>query len=139
MTKMIITSIFLSFTLLLSACNNHQNALKESQVMDEKAKILEVSTDLQKKADWWIVSEDVNTLTIDVKAQNIDTVLFWITPTGTETWGERELIGYDKDGSDGWSLIWSFGNRTFHDRINIQALGSDGTTQDNETIKVTSE
>lgn len=53
--------------------------------------------------------------------------------------GERELIGYDKDGSDGWSLTWNFGSRTFHDRIAIQTLGSDGTTQDNETIKVISE
>ncbi|MGZ7444291.1 hypothetical protein [Paenibacillus sp. TH7-28] len=139
MTRMNITGICLLFTLLLSACNNHQTVSEESQIMDEKAEILQVSTDLPKNAGWWIVHKDVNTMTINVKAKNIDTVLFWITPTGTETLGERELIGYDTDGSDGWSLTWNFGSRTFHDRITIQALGSDGTTQDNETIKVTSE
>ena len=139
MTRMNITGICLLFTLLLSACNNHQTVSVQSQVMDEKAEILEVSADLQQNAGWWIVPEDVNTMAFNVKAKNIDTVLFWITPTGTETWGERELIGYDTDGSDGWSLTWNFGNRTFHDRITVQALGSDGTTQDNETIKVTSE
>ncbi|MNN46327.1 hypothetical protein D3C81_1607060 [compost metagenome] len=53
--------------------------------------------------------------------------------------GERELIGYDKDGSDGWSVTWNFGNRSFHDRIVVQALGSDGATQDKEIISITSE
>lgn len=92
MTRMSFAGICLLFTLLLSACNNHQNVSEESQVMDEKAKILEVSTDLPKNAGWWIIPKDVNTMTIDVKAKNIDTVLFWITPTGTETWGKESLL-----------------------------------------------
>ncbi|MNO67287.1 hypothetical protein D3C76_580920 [compost metagenome] len=94
---------------------------------------------MPKNAGWWIVHKDVNTMTINVEAKNVETVLFWITPTGTETWGERELIGYDKDGSDGWSVTWNFGNRSFHDRIVVQALGSDGATQDKEIISITSE
>ncbi|RRJ66049.1 hypothetical protein EHV15_26385 [Paenibacillus oralis] len=135
MKRLKIIGIFLLFVLILSACNISE----EPQAVDGKAEILEVSTDLPKNAGWWIVHKDVNTMTINVKAKNIDTVLFWITPTGTETWGERELIGYDTDGSDGWSLTWNFGSRTFHDRIYVQALGSDGATQDKEIIEVTSE
>lgn len=135
MKRLKIIGIFLLFVLILSACNISE----EPQAVDGKAEILEVSTDLPKNAGWWIVHKDVNTITINVKAKNIDTVLFWITPTGTETWGERELIGYDTDGSDGWSLTWNFGNRTFHDRIYVQALGSDGASQDKEIIEVTSE
>ncbi|MHA2855064.1 hypothetical protein ACXZ7E_13800 [Paenibacillus lautus] len=75
-------------------------------------------------------------MTIHVEAENIESVLFWVAPTGTETWEERELIGYDIDGSDGWSLSWEFGNRQFHDHIAVQALGMDGRTQANESINV---
>lgn len=139
MKRMNVMGLCLLITLLLSACNNQQTLSEQPPIMDEKAEILEVSTDLPKNAGWWIVHQDVNTMTIRVEAKNIETVLFWITPTGTETWGERELIGYDKDGSDGWSLTWNFGDRSFHDRIDVQALGSDGATQDKETISVTSE
>lgn len=130
---------------ILSACNN-DGAIKlhkkmtlpnQSEQNDRRAQVLKVYTDLPQESGWWIVPRDINTMTIFVEAKNVDTVLFWIVPTGTETWGERTLIGYDKDGSDGWSLTWEFDNRTFHDRICIQALGCDGFTQSIETIKVT--
>lgn len=139
MKTMNITGICFLFALLLSACNNQQTVSEQSPIMDGKAEILEVYTDLPKNAGWWIVHKDVNAMTIQVEAKHVETVLFWITPTGTETWGERELIGYDKDGSDGWSLTWNFGNRSFHDRIYVQALGSDGATQNTEIISITSE
>lgn len=139
MKTMNITGICFLFALLLSACNNQQTVSEQSPIMDGKAEILEVYTDLPKNAGWWIVHKDVNAMTIQVEAKHVETVLFWITPTGTETWGERELISYDKDGSDGWSLTWNFGNRSFHDRIDVQALGSDGATQNTEIISITSE
>ncbi|MGG3452586.1 hypothetical protein [Paenibacillus rhizolycopersici] len=139
MKRMNIIGLYFLFPLLLSACNNQQTEVEPSLNMDGKAEILKVSTDLPKNAGWWIVHKDVNTMTINVEAKNVDTVLFWISPTGTDTWGERELIGYDKDGSDGWSLTWDFGNRSFHDRIVVQALGSDGATQNTEIISITSE
>lgn len=71
-----------------------------------------------------------------MEAENVDTILFWIAETGTGTWGERQLIGYDIDGSDGWSITWEFGDRKFHDHILVQALGSDFATQTSETINV---
>ncbi|MEK4339110.1 hypothetical protein [Brevibacillus sp. FSL L8-0710] len=99
--------------------------------------ITSISTDLPKEGNWWRVPKGVKQLTIQVEAKNAETVLFWIIPTGTQTWGERELIGYDKNGSDGWSLTWRFGDRKFHDHIQVQAIGDE--TVANEIINVTSE
>lgn len=127
--------ICLVMTLLLSACSQSV----EPQALEQQAQIDEVTTDLPQNAGWWIVPEGTTTMTVHVKAQNVDTVLFWVVPTGTETWAERELIGSDLDGSDGWSLTWDFGRRSMHDRIVVQALGSDGTTQAQEMILVTAE
>lgn len=102
-----------------------------------RAVITSVSTDLPKEGNWWRVPKGVKHLTIQVEAKNAETVLFWIIPTGTQTWGERELIGYDKNGRDGWSLTWKFGDRNFHDHIQVQAIGDE--TVANEIINVTSE
>ncbi|MGP0586209.1 hypothetical protein [Paenibacillus timonensis] len=121
--------------LLLTACSKSV----EPQALERGAEIVEVTTDMPQNAGWWIAHEGTTTMTIQVKAHNVDTVLFWIVPTGTETWGERELIGYDLDGSNGWSLTWDFGSRSMHDRIVVQALGSDGITQQQEILRVTSE
>lgn len=101
-----------------------------------KARIQEVSTDLEMKNGWFIVPKGVRTMTIFAEVENVETVLFWITQTGTATWGERTLIGIDIDGSDGWSFEWEFDDRIFHDHITVQALGSDSATQAQETVNV---
>lgn len=137
------TTIFLLVTLtlmlILSSCSNNENPLSEETAeyqTNRSAKILNVKTNLAKEDNWWIVSENMTAMTISVEAENTDTVLFWIAPTGTETGKERTLIGYDVDGSDGWSYTWEFGERIFHDHIQVQALGMDGSTQASETINV---
>ena len=108
----------------------------EEKGLDYSAKIFNVSTDLAQENGWSIVSDGVTEMTITVEAENVDVVLFWIAPTGTGTGLERELIGYDLDGSDGWSIHWKFGNRTFHDHITVQVLGSDYASQASETFNV---
>lgn len=137
------TTIFLLVTLtlmlILSSCSNNDISLSEETAeyqTNRSAKILNVRTNLAKEDNWWIVSENMTDMTITVDAENTDTVLFWIAPTGTETGKERTLIGYDVDGSDGWSYTWEFGERIFHDHIQVQALGMDGSTQASETINV---
>lgn len=137
------TTIFLLVTLtlmlILSSCSNNEISLSEETAeyqTNRSAKILNVRTNLAKEDNWWIVSENMTDMTITVDAENTDTVLFWIAPTGTETGKERTLIGYDVDGSDGWSYTWEFGERIFHDHIQVQALGMDGSTQASETINV---
>ncbi|MDT9726187.1 hypothetical protein DUZ99_14495 [Xylanibacillus composti] len=104
-----------------------------------RASITNVFLDLQEKSGWWVVPEEATSLTIHVEAKNTDTVLFWLVPTGTEAWGERTLMGYDQDASDGWSLRWDFGDRKLHNRIYVQALGIDGVSMDSQSINVTAD
>lgn len=131
--------------LLLSACSSDEvvqpqegiSALaKQANENQTRSKLLRVYTDLSEESNWWIVPKGASTMTIYAEAENTETVLFWIAPTGTKTGIERMLIGYDVDGSDGWSYTWDFGSRTFHDHIQIQALGIDNSTQSNEYINV---
>lgn len=137
--------VLLLLILILSACSHVDDKQPEEAVdastdqsedSDNSARILKVSTDLKEEHNWFIVPEGVHTMTISAEVENVETVLFWISETGTGTWAERTLIGYDIDGSDGWSITWEFGDRIFHDRISIQALGSDGVTQASESIGV---
>ncbi|MHC8517811.1 hypothetical protein [Sporosarcina sp. ITBMC105] len=132
--------------LTLSACTSENEPLERAdastvptEVQLPLPKILEVRTDFEEKHGWVIVPKDSHSMTISVEAEHVDTMLFWIAPTGTGTWRERELIGYDIDGSDGWSITWDFGDRIFHDHISIQALGSDSSTLTATSINVHSE
>ncbi|WP_409174390.1 hypothetical protein [Brevibacillus fortis] len=103
----------------------------------QRAEILRVSTDLPKIGNWWRAPKGVHKMTIHVEAKNTETMLFWLIPTGTQTWGQRELIGYDIDGRDGWSLTWKFDNRVLHDHIHVQAIGEE--TVSNSSINVTTD
>lgn len=136
---------FLLMILILSACNNvAENQSVEgldgitdhSNDKEDQAQILKIDSDLKVKDGWHIVPEGVNAMTISAEVENVETILFWITPTGTGTRGGRTLIGYDIDGNDGWSIEWEFGERIFHDHITVQALGSDFATQVSETLNV---
>lgn len=77
-------------------------------------------------------------ITIYVKAKNAETVLFWLIPTGTQTWEERVLIGYDiKDNkSIHFSFNWKI-DRPLHNHLHVQVLGGTGIAADN--INITSE
>lgn len=161
MRKNTLVVFFLLIILILSACNSVDEiqpaesvealtnqgenqpeerkddaSTEQSDDRADKAQILKVNTDLEVKDGWHIVPKGITTLTISVEVENVDTILFWIAETGTGTWGERQLIGYDIDGSDGWSITWEFGERKFHDHISVQVLGSDFATQASETINI---
>lgn len=99
------------------------------EVISRKSQVIRDYPDLVHKSGiWWQVPKGKKSMTIFVEAKNTETVLFWLIPTGTQTWKERELIGYDKDGTDGWSFTWNFGDRTFHDHITVQAIGEDSVS-----------
>jgi hypothetical protein len=51
-------------------------------------------TNIPETDNWVIVPKGTKEITISVKAENTETVLFWLIPTGTQTWWERRLIGY---------------------------------------------
>ncbi|OMD88067.1 hypothetical protein BSK53_00525 [Paenibacillus odorifer] len=98
-----------------------------------------VKTNFPKKDGWYVVPKNSTELDVSLEATNVETVLFWVVPTGTDAWGERELIGYDINGENGWNLTWNISGISLHHRIAIQALGSDGKTIANETIQITNE
>ncbi|MGH1145387.1 hypothetical protein [Bacillus pseudomycoides] len=83
------------------------------------------------------VPKDTKTITIYVEADNTETVLFWLVPTGTATWKERKLIGYDVNSTDGWSLTWNVEGIDLYDHIQVQALSH--TEISSDLINVTSE
>ncbi|ULO08772.1 hypothetical protein H1230_08320 [Paenibacillus sp. 19GGS1-52] len=131
------------FSILLTACSSedftiHQGNIS-SQVNDTTPVISNVETNFPKKDGWYVVPKNSGELDVSVNATNVETILFWAVPTGTEAWGERELIGYDINGEDGWSLTWKISEISLHHRIAIQALGSDGKTITDETIQITNE
>ncbi|MEO4052617.1 hypothetical protein [Solibacillus sp. CAU 1738] len=72
-----------------------------------------------------------------MEAENTDTVLFWLIPTGTQTWTERKLIGYDiqeNQNDHHFSLTWHINMPYLHDHLHIQAIG-DGIVA-NDTINL---
>ncbi|MED3554108.1 hypothetical protein [Cytobacillus praedii] len=59
-------------------------------------------------------------------AINTETVLYWLIPTGTQTWTERKLIGYDikeNPNDNNFSLTWKIDKPYLHDHLHIQAIG----------------
>ena len=128
----------LSASLLLALLPACMSGPDKPPGTDTQARILEVTTNLEESEGWLIVPEGGTQLQVNVTAEEVDTVLFWLAASGTDSWQARELIGTDTDGSDGWALDWSFGERDFHDHLLIQALGSDGLTMASETLNLTS-
>lgn len=129
--------------ILLTACSYDPLSNKQhnvsSQVSNTLPKIANVKTNFPQKNGWYVIPKNSNELDVSLEATNVETILFWVVPTGTDAWGERELIGYDINEEDGWNLVWNISERSLHHRIAIQALGSDGKTIANETILITNE
>ncbi|ASJ54544.1 hypothetical protein BP422_13835 [Brevibacillus formosus] len=96
-------------------------------------KILSVTTRVNSKPapiinHWVTLEKGGGKLEIQVEADNTEQVLFWIIPTGSQTWKYRRLIGVDSDGRDGFTLEWKYQDRIYQDHIKIEALGPDGET-----------
>jgi hypothetical protein len=85
-------------------------------------------TDISLKDNWVGIPKGTKKITIYVEAKDTETVLFWLIPTGTQTWNERELIGYDinDDNDNKFSLTWEINKPFLHNHLQVQALGMDG-------------
>jgi hypothetical protein len=136
-------SLLLLLFLLLTACASDapaENHDTEVMLTNETLPIItNVKTNFPKKEGWIIVPTDSTELNVTVEATNAETLLFWAVPTGTETWGERELIGYDTNEDDGWKITWDIAGKSVHHHMIVQALGSDGKTITDETLNITNE
>ncbi|GGI11546.1 hypothetical protein [Gottfriedia solisilvae] len=117
---MLLLKIFLSLGLFTDY------ATLINQEYSKVPNIKNLKTNYPKEGTWVKIPKGAKIVTLQVEAENTETVLFWIIPTGTQTWTERKLIGYDiKEGENdtNFSLTWKINKPYLHDHIYIQALG----------------
>lgn len=128
---MIILKSFLILSILTS-----YNPVGSQEVVPQPPKIISIDTDYPRNGIWVQIPKGTKKITFNVKAENTETVLFWIMPTGTQTWNLRKLIGYDirDDNKDNqFTLTWIIDEPSLLDHLHIQALG-EGIA--NETINL---
>ncbi|MBS4174779.1 hypothetical protein [Bacillus sp. FJAT-49736] len=117
--------IILKSCLVLSLLTALQ-PVENQKVIPATPNIISFDTDYHKKGTWVQIPKGTKKITFNVKAENTETVLFWLVPTGTETWNQRKLIGYDikEDNKDNqFTLTWNIDRPSLLDHLHIQALG----------------
>ncbi|MFE8703000.1 hypothetical protein ACFYKX_20535 [Cytobacillus sp. FJAT-54145] len=90
-----------------------------------------VYTNIPEDNNWVTIPKGTKEITISVEAKNTETVLFWLIPTGTETWWERRLIGYDINENkenkfnetQKFSLTWKIDRPFLHDHLIVELVG----------------
>ncbi|NEU31446.1 hypothetical protein GN156_11790 [bacterium LRH843] len=95
-----------------------------TEYISPSPKIEKFYTSIPEKDNWVTVPKDTKELTIYVEPTYTETVLFWLIPTGTTTWNERKLIGYDTnhDGDNKFTLSRKVPKHLLN-HLEIQALG----------------
>jgi hypothetical protein len=97
-----------------------------NQMAINTPKIINVDTGYTQDDSWVQIPRGTKKITFKVKADNTETVLFWLMPTGTQTWYLRKLIGYDirkNDKENEFSFTWNIDRSSLLDHLHIQALG----------------
>jgi hypothetical protein len=98
--------------------------------------IISISSNFPIKENWVEIPKGTKNITFNVKANNTQTVLFWLIPTGTGTWNQRKLIGYDiksDEQDNSFTYTWSIDQSLLHDHLYVQAIG-EGT--ENESLNL---
>ncbi|UII57667.1 hypothetical protein LS684_09695 [Cytobacillus spongiae] len=130
---MVILNMLISLSLF---CNlgmiqaNNQMTVPPPKVMKS------AYTNIPETNNWVIIPKGVDEITIYVEAENAETVLFWLIPTGTQTWWERSLIGYaintEKEAifksPQTFSITWKIDKPFLHDHIEVQLIGMNEST-----------
>lgn len=107
---------------------------QEVPTISSNPKINSIYTNYPKDGTWIQIPKGTNKLTVHVEAENTETILFWLIPTGTQTWIERELIGYDiqeNQDDNEFSLTWIIDKPYLYNHLYIQAIG-DGLVEQDE-------
>jgi hypothetical protein len=98
-------------------------------------RILEVTTSPRLRTleggFWLELPQGEGKVVFSVKATNAQRVRFTLTPTGTETGPYAQLLGEDRDPSDGFTLVWRYPSDGLSAHLDIQAIGPGGTTDKN--------
>jgi hypothetical protein len=99
-------------------------------------RILEVTTTprLRNLEGWLELPPGAGKVVLSVKATHAQQVRFTLTPTGTETGPYGQLLGEDRNPSDGFHLVWRYPSQGLAAHLGIQATGPGGTTT--ETLEI---
>ena len=69
------------------------------------------------------------TVTIHAQVRDATRVRFFLVPTGTDTWSNRNSIGVDRSGADGWSVRYPYADEPLWSHLVVVASGPGGTTE----------
>ena len=106
---------------------------QENPITSSRPEIKSINTDYPKEGVWVQIPKGTKKITIYVEAKNTETILFWLIPTGTQTWTERTLIGYDTRNNqtdNKFSLTWNINKPSLYDHLVVQAIGDELVEQD---------
>ena len=106
---------------------------QESSITSSKPDIKSIYTDYPKDGAWVQIPRGTKKITFHVEAENTETILFWLIPTGTQTWTERKLIGYDireNQTDNNLTLTWNIDKPYLNDHLHVQAIGEEIVEQD---------
>jgi hypothetical protein len=95
-----------------------------------RPRILSVTTSptLPRAGGFLVLPAGAGTLTVRVRAVNTQRVRFYLTPTGTGMFDQRQLIGQDTNGRDGWTLAWRYQDEPMLAHLSVTAVGANGTS-----------
>ena len=126
--------MILKLFLALNIITVFQPFISQESPTSSKPEIKSIYIDFPKEGTWVQIPKGTKNLTFHVEAENTDTILFWLIPTGTQTWTERKLIGYDireNETDNNFSLTWNIDKPYLLDHLYIQAIG-DGVVEQDE-------
>jgi hypothetical protein len=96
-------------------------------------RILEVTTSPRLRTleggFWLELPQGEGKVVFSVKASNAQRVRFVLTPTGTGTGPYGELLGEDRDPSDGFTLVWRYPAEGLSAHLGIEAIGPGGAAE----------
>lgn len=131
-----ISKLFLAFYILTTF---HPLSSYENSIPPSKPEIKSIDTDYPKDGNWVRIPKGTKKITFHVEAEYTDTILFWLIPTGTQTWTERKLIGYDireNQTDNNFSLTWAVDKPYLHDHLYIQAINDEFVEQDSINLSM---
>ncbi|KQL19093.1 hypothetical protein AN957_11195 [Cytobacillus solani] len=98
-----------------------------------KPEIKSINTAYPQNGIWVQIPKETHKITFHVEAENTKSVLFWLIPTGTQTWTERKLIGYDmreNQNDNIFSLTLNIDKPYLNDHLYIQVIGEGKVAND---------
>jgi hypothetical protein len=99
---------------------------------NEAPELLEIQTTPIPVTNHWIYLPKRNgVLSINVKAEHVDSVKVWIKLSPKN----KRLIGEDKNGENGWNVLWHYYETPLNAELCISA--HNGEEQDETCVRVT--